>query len=242
MSVNHSADARGDLSMAHDMSREDLAMWGELLVAHDSGGESHGELYIAHDACDITQCEPIGSTEHCCPERDNTKHGEPPPHEANDLLVTADADDGPHEALPPHGSTRQSSKHVEASAPWLRRQVSDVDPQECRESTAGDACDALGACGELRTHMPSNAMQRTPLVVTETCHPTRDDRNAADRSPGSGGKKQAWEQSQSHCCNFEASFTGSSRGELCLNNGNFLWTATHEIGRASCRERVYPAV
>ena len=44
--------------------------------------------------------------------------------------------------------------------------------------------------------MPSNATQRTPLVFAETRHPARDDGNAADRSPASGGKKQAWEQSR----------------------------------------------
>ena len=91
--------------------------------------------------------------------KDLELHGEPPPCKANDMLVTADADDGPHEALPPHRSTGQSYKHVEASAPWLRRQVDDVDPQEHGESTACDACDALGACGELQTHVPSDAMQ-----------------------------------------------------------------------------------
>ena len=159
MSVNHSANARGELSMARDMSHEDLAMRGELLVAHNSGGESHGELYMARDACDITQHEPIGPTEHCHPEKDDIMCGEPPPYKANDLLVTADADDRPREALPPHRSTRQSSEHVEASAPWLRRQVDDVDPQECRESIACSACDAPGACGELRTHAPSDATQ-----------------------------------------------------------------------------------
>ena len=86
-------------------------------------------------------------------------HGESPPCEANNLLATTDADDGPCEALPPHGSTTRSSEHVEALAPWLRRQVDDVDPQECGESPAHDACDALGACGELQTHTPSDAMQ-----------------------------------------------------------------------------------
>ena len=122
-------------------------------------------------------------------------HGEPPPYEANNLLVTADADDRPREALPPHGSTGQSSKRVEASAPWLRRQVDDIDPQERGGSIARGACDAPGACGELRTHTPSDATQQTPLVFAETCYPARDDGNATNRSPASGGKKQAWEQS-----------------------------------------------
>ena len=207
MSVNHSADARSELSMACNVSRKDLAMHGELLVAHevsscgellvahDSGGESHGELYMARDAHNITQCEPIWSAEHRHPEKDDTMHGEPPSYEANDLLVTADADDGPREVLLPHGSTGQSSKHVEASAPWLRRQVDDIDPQERRESIACGACDAPGACGELRTHAPSDATQRTPLVFAETRHPAKNDGNATDRSPASRGKKQAWEQS-----------------------------------------------
>src|SRR6266481_3882944 len=31
----------------------------------------------------------------------------------------------------------------------------------------------------------------------------------------------------SHTCCCEASFTGSSHGELCLNHGNFPWMATY---------------
>ena len=69
VSVNHSADARSELSMAHDVSHGDTAMRGELLMAHNSGGKSHSELYMARDAHNITQHEPIGSAEHCCPER-----------------------------------------------------------------------------------------------------------------------------------------------------------------------------
>ena len=84
VSVNHSADACGDLSMARDVSREDLAMCsellvacevsscGELLVAHDPGGKSHSKLFMARDAHDITQREPIGSAKHCHPEKDDT--------------------------------------------------------------------------------------------------------------------------------------------------------------------------
>ena len=159
VSVNPSADAHGELSMARDVSREDLAMCSELLVAHDSGSESHSELYMACDAHDTTQHEPIGSAEHCHPEKDDIMRGEPPPYEANDLLVTADADDGLREVLLPHGSTGQSSECVEALAPWLRRQLNDIDPQEHRESIARGACDAPGACGELWTHVPSDAMQ-----------------------------------------------------------------------------------
>ena len=60
--------------------------------------------------------------------------GNESPHEVNDLLVTADADNRPHEVLPPYENTGQSSEHVAASAPRLRRQVDDVDPQEREES------------------------------------------------------------------------------------------------------------
>ena len=45
---------------------------GSYLLAHDSGNKSHGKLYMAHDAHDITQCEPIGSAEHCHPKRDDS--------------------------------------------------------------------------------------------------------------------------------------------------------------------------
>ena len=60
--------------------------------------------------------------------------GNKSPHEVNDLLATADADDRHREVLPPYESAGQSSEHVAASAPQLRRQVDDVDPQECEES------------------------------------------------------------------------------------------------------------
>ena len=234
MSVNHSADVHSDLSMAHNVSHKDLAMCGELLVAHDSGGKSHGELYMACDACNITQREPIGSAEHCYPERDDSHnviwershmnssqvktcgvstnpsrrgeqvpyvsedlelHGEPPPCEANDLLVTADADHGPREALPPHRSTGQSSEHVEALAPWLRRQVDDVNPQEHRESIARDACDALGrveSFGPMRLAMQRSehhwcSLKHTiPQGMTEmplTGHLAAEERNRHRSNP-----------------------------------------------------------
>ena len=60
--------------------------------------------------------------------------GNESPHEVNDPLATADTDDRPREVLPPYESAGQSSERVTASAPWLRRQVNDVDPQECEES------------------------------------------------------------------------------------------------------------
>ena len=55
-------------------------------------------------------------------------------HEANDPLATVDADNRPHGVSSPHRSAGQSSERVIALAPWLRRQVDDVDPQECEES------------------------------------------------------------------------------------------------------------
>ena len=53
---------------------------------------------------------------------------------ANDPLATVDADNRPHVASSPHRSAGQSSERVVASAPQLRRQVDDIDPQECEES------------------------------------------------------------------------------------------------------------
>ena len=61
-------------------------------------------------------------------------HGNKSPCEVNDPLVTADTDDRPREVLPPYESAGQSSECVAASAPQLRRQVDDVDPQEREES------------------------------------------------------------------------------------------------------------
>ena len=60
--------------------------------------------------------------------------GNESPRKVNDLLGTADADDRHREVLPPCESAGQSSERVAASAPRLRRQVNDVDPQECEES------------------------------------------------------------------------------------------------------------
>ena len=60
--------------------------------------------------------------------------GNKSPREVNDPLVTVDADNRPHGALPPYKSAGQSSERVAALAPWLRRQVDDIDPQEHEES------------------------------------------------------------------------------------------------------------
>ena len=59
--------------------------------------------------------------------------GNKSPREVNDLLATADADDRHREVLPPYESAGKSSKRVAASAPQLRRQVDDIDPQERKE-------------------------------------------------------------------------------------------------------------
>ena len=101
-------------------------------------------------------------------------HGDENLHEANDLLATADTDNGPHGASLPHKRAGQLSEHVEASAPQLRRQVNDIDPQEHGEPQAHDSCDAPETYGELQTHMSSEVTQVTPLVVPETCHPAMD--------------------------------------------------------------------
>ena len=61
-------------------------------------------------------------------------HRNESPREVNDPLATVDTDDRPRGALPPHESAGQSSECVAASAPQLRRQVNDVDPQEHEES------------------------------------------------------------------------------------------------------------
>ena len=107
-------------------------------------------------------------------------------HEANDPLLTVDAGDRPHGASLPHKSAGQSSKHVVALAPWLRRQVDVVDPQECKEPQARDSSDAPEARGDLWTHVPSKATQGTPLVVPDMHRPAMDDMGIAATSHGSG--------------------------------------------------------
>ena len=113
-------------------------------------------------------------------------HGNESPHEVNNPLVTVDADDRPYGALLPHESTGQSSECVAASAPRLRRQVNDVDPQEREESQTRKSSDALETCGGLWTHATSDEMQGTPLVVPGSCHPAMDDMGITATSRGSG--------------------------------------------------------
>ena len=85
-------------------------------------------------------------------------HGNESPCDVNDPLVTVDADDRPREVLPPYESTGQSSKCVAASAPWLRRQVNDIDPQEREESQTRNSSDVAGSHGDL-PHATSDETQ-----------------------------------------------------------------------------------
>ena len=100
--------------------------------------------------------------------------------------MTADTDDRPCGPSPSHGSTGQSSKHVVASAPWLRQPVNDVDQQECRESPAHETHDAPKVHGELQTHVPSEATQGTPFVVPDICCPVVEDVGITATSHSSG--------------------------------------------------------
>ena len=87
--------------------------------------------------------------------------GNESPCEVNNLLATADADGRPREVLPPYKSAGQSSEHVAALAPWLRRQVNDVDPQEREESRTRDSSDVAGSRGD-PPHATSDETQGTP--------------------------------------------------------------------------------
>ena len=137
-----------------------------------SGGSA--PRIMSHDP---TQPE-AGSSNH------RTRRNESP-CEVNDPLVTADADDRPREMLPPYESTGQSSECVAALAPWLRRQVDDVDPQECKESQTCDSSDAAGLRGD-PPHATSDETQGTPRVVPDTCRPAMDDAGITATSCGSG--------------------------------------------------------
>ena len=112
--------------------------------------------------------------------------GNESPREVNDPLATVDTDNSTCGALLPHKSAGQLSERVAASAPWLRRQVEDVDPQECEESQTRDPSDVLEMHGGLRTHATSDEMQGTPLVVPDSCRPAMDDVGITATSRGSG--------------------------------------------------------
>ena len=105
---------------------------------------------------------------------------------SNDPLATADADNRPRGALPPHESAGQSSEHVAASAPRLRRQVDDVNPQEREESRTRNSSDAPETCGGLQTHTTSDETQGTPLVVPDLRCPAMDNAGINATSRGSG--------------------------------------------------------
>ena len=75
---------------------------------------------------DLTQPEAGSSNHRMCRNESSRK--------ANNPLATVDANNRPRGASPPHESAGKSSEHVVASAPWLRRQVDNVDPQEREES------------------------------------------------------------------------------------------------------------
>ena len=111
--------------------------------------------------------------------------GNESPREVNDPLATVDADDRPRGVLPPYESAGQSSEHVTASAPWLRRQVDDVDPQECKESRTCDSSDAAESHGD-PLHATNDEMQGTPQVVPDTRHPLLDGAGITATSRGSG--------------------------------------------------------
>ena len=96
-------------------------------------------------------------------------------HKANDPQLTVDADNRPCGVSLPHGSAGQSSECVVASAPWLRRQVNNVNPQEHKESRTRDSSDASEVCGGPQTHSSSKMTQGTPQVVPDTHHPAMDD-------------------------------------------------------------------
>ena len=112
-------------------------------------------------------------------------HGNKSPHEVNDPLETVDADDRPCGALPPHERAGQLSERVAASAPQLRRQVDDVDPQEREESRTRNSSDAPESRGG-SPHATNNGMQGTPLVVPDMRRPAMDNAGITATSRGSG--------------------------------------------------------
>ena len=125
-------------------------------------------------------------------------HRQESSHEANNPLATMDTDNRSRGVSLPHESAGQSSEHVVASAPQLRRQVDDVDPQEREEPQTCDSSDLPEVHGDLWTHVPSEAMQKTPLVVPDMCHPAMDDTGITATSHGSGIERTV-QQLQEYC-------------------------------------------
>ena len=117
-------------------------------------------------------------------------------HEVNNLLVTVDADDRHREVFPPCESAGQSSERVAASAPWLRRQVNDVDPQEREETRTHDSGDTSESC-RASPHVTNDEMQGTPRVVPDTRHPAMDDTGIIATSRGSGTERMVQQEYRS---------------------------------------------
>ena len=89
--------------------------------------------------------------------------------EANDPLVTVDADDETHGEALPHKSSGQPTEHVEL---W---------PHSSGGKLTGD--------GELQTHAPNNDPQQTPLVFADMHHTAMDDAGITATSHGSGAER-----------------------------------------------------
>ena len=135
-------------------------------------------------------------------------HGNKSPHKVNDPLATVDADDSPRGALPPHESTGQLSEHVAASAPRLRRQVNDINPQEHKESRTCDSSDVPETCGDLQTHVTSDGTQGTPLVVPDSRRPAMDDVGITSMSRGSGIERMVQKEYRSAMSRDESPIPG----------------------------------
>ena len=122
--------------------------------------------------------------------------GNESPREVNDLLATADADDRYSEVLPPYESSGKSSERVAASAPRLRRQVDEVDPQEREESRTRDSGEAHESRGG-SPHATNDVTQGTPLVVPDTRRPAMDDAGITATSRGSGVERTVQQEYRS---------------------------------------------
>ena len=121
-------------------------------------------------------------------------HGNESPHEVKSPV---DADDRPHVVVTPHESAGQSSERVAASAPRLRRQVNDVDPQEREESQTHDSSDVPEMCGGLWTHATSEETQGTPLVVPDSRRPAMGNVGVTATSRGSGVERTVQQEYRS---------------------------------------------
>ena len=128
--------------------------------------------------------------------------------EANNPLATVGTDDRPRGASLPHGSTGQSSECVVALAPWLRRQVDDVDPQEHEESQTHNSSDASEKHGGLQTHTSSETTQGTLSVIPDMCCPATDDVGVTATSCGSGVERTVQQEYRSVMSRDESQMPG----------------------------------